>query len=145
EPRLLLGHDPFVGEPLFPEFERAFGNGEGNFLRFAGAVLARRHVFPKKKGQRRAGRADLVAEIKVPGAGIIEIDRALDEAQPQRAAVEGDMPLRLAGDRRDVMDTRTPRHRSLPKIEPSAPNPKFAPPVPQGRLRTSGSKGALEL
>jgi P-type Cu2+ transporter len=42
-------------------------------------------------------------------------------------------------------DSRAPAQaRPLDALAPSAPNPKFAHVVPQERLRTSGSKGALE-
>ena len=37
------------------------------------------------------------------GSGIVEIDRALDEPQAERAAVEVQVARRIAGDRRDVM------------------------------------------
>ena len=38
------------------------------------------------------GLAGLVAVIEVIGAGIVEIDGLLDEAQPERAGVEVEIP-----------------------------------------------------
>ena len=49
-------------------------------------------------------RSDVVAKIEMVGRGIIEIDRALDEPQPKQADIEIKVPLRIAGDGRDVMD-----------------------------------------
>ena len=76
---------------------------------------------------------------EVVGTRVVLVHAPLDQAHAEHARVEIEVLLRRTGDRRDVVDTRAPRHRSLPETEPSAPNPKFARPQRQGRLRTSES------
>jgi hypothetical protein len=69
-------------------------------------VAARGQLIPDKEGQRRAGRAGLVAIIEMPGGRIVEIDRALDHSEAKQAPVEGNMTLRLARDGGDVVNAR---------------------------------------
>src|SRR3954464_13906493 len=51
----------------------------------------------------RTWRARLVAEVEVVRLGLIEVDRLLDEPQPQHIGVELDVPLSVAGDHGDVV------------------------------------------
>jgi hypothetical protein len=50
--------------------------------------------------------ADPVAIIEMVGAGIVEVHRLLDEAQPDDASIKIQIARSVAGNRRDVMDTR---------------------------------------
>ena len=46
------------------------------------------------------------------GLRIVEVDGALDEAQPEEAHVEVQVPLGIGGDRRDVMNAEHACHGS---------------------------------
>src|SRR5262249_42591760 len=51
---------------------------------------------------------------KVIGAGVVEVDRALDEAQPQAASIEIKIAQGVPGDRCDVVQAR---HGACPSCE----------------------------
>ena len=102
--------DVLSNQPVRPIAERAFGDDERGLGRHAIAVAAGGRLVPRKKGQRRAGPAGLVAIVEVPRVGIVEIDRLLDQPQAQPAGVEGHVPLGVAADRRDVVDARAGGH-----------------------------------
>ena len=50
------------------------------------------------------GPAGLVAVIEMIGAGIVEVDGLLHEAQPERAGVEVEIAARRSRDRGDMVD-----------------------------------------
>ena len=52
----------------------------------------------------RAGRARRIRVEEVIGAGVVLVDASLDEPHPQDSRVERQVLLRMAGDRRDVMN-----------------------------------------
>ena len=52
------------------------------------------------------GRADLVTEVQVIAVRVVEVDRLLDEREPELVAVEVERPLRVAAHARDVMEAR---------------------------------------
>ena len=54
-------------------------------------------------GEDRARGALLVPEVQVVGLGRVEVDGLLDEPQAEDVGVEVDVPLRVAGDHRDVV------------------------------------------
>src|SRR5690348_884573 len=61
--------------------------------------------------------ADLVAIVEVIRAGIVEIHRSLDEPQPQHADIEIDVSLRIARNRRHMVQTEDALlHRLLLRI-----------------------------
>src|ERR1700730_7157173 len=66
----------------------------------------RRRLPPLKEGEDGAGMADPVAIVEMIGAGIVEVHRLLDEAQPDDARVEIQTARGLAGNGRDVMNAR---------------------------------------
>src|SRR5436190_20613453 len=66
-------------------------------------------MLPRKEGQNCSGASCLVAIIEVIGAGIIEVHRLLDEAQPERARIEVEISRRPARYCGYVMDAS---HRS---------------------------------
>jgi hypothetical protein len=72
-------------------------------LGLAGAHLTFDRVLPGKEGEHRAGAAGLVAVIEVIGPGVVEVDRALDQPQAQRACIEIQVSQRVAGNGRDVV------------------------------------------
>src|SRR5262249_28534767 len=98
-----LMRDACLDETLGPIAERARRNAERGFLRFAHAEAAFDRVLPGKEGQHRPGPAGLVAVIKVIGAGVVKLARALAEPQAERAGVEVEVSHRLAGNGRDVV------------------------------------------
>jgi hypothetical protein len=61
---------------------------------------------PIEKGEDRAGGADGVGEVEVVGGGIVEIDRAFDQAEPEHAGVEGDVGGGIVGHGGDVMEAQ---------------------------------------
>ena len=75
--------DALLDEALGPVAERAWRHAEGGLLGLADAAAAGRHACPGEEGEDGAGAAGLVAVIEVIGAGIVEIDGLLDEAQAE--------------------------------------------------------------
>ncbi len=61
---------------------------------------------PREEGQDGAGAAGLVAVIEVIGAGIVEVDGLLDEAQAEIPRVEAEIADGIAGDRSDMVQSR---------------------------------------
>src|SRR5262249_15021036 len=62
-----------------------------------------------------ARRAALVAEVEMIRARIVEVDGQLHQPQAHHLGIEVERPLRVAGDRRDVVDAgySIGRHRSV--------------------------------
>jgi hypothetical protein len=87
-----------------PVAERRGRNPKRRFLREAHARATRRGMLPRKEGQDRAGVADLVAIIEMVGARIVEVDRLLDEAEPEGARIEIQVTPGVAGNRGHVMN-----------------------------------------
>src|SRR5262249_40063424 len=78
------------------------------------------------------GCSDLVAEVQVVGVGVVEIDGALHQPQSEQPGVEVDVALRVAGDRRDVMNSEYARHRaSLVWLLSHACERQVAAPLPR--------------
>ena len=102
-----------------------------------------RRARPLEEGDHRAGAADRVAEVEVVAAGVVEVNRLLDEAQPEHAGIEVDRPLRVAADDRDVMDALNARagrahHAVVPLAMPDRLLPRIgAPPL----LEHEGEEG----
>jgi hypothetical protein len=61
-------------------------------------------MLPGEEGQDRTGLAGLVAVVEVIGAGVVEVDGLLDQAQPENAGVKVEVALGRAGDGGHVMD-----------------------------------------
>src|SRR4030095_15827203 len=70
-----------------------------------GAANSASRSWPRKKRQDCSGRATAIAEIKMIRSWIIEIHRALDETQTEKPDIKIEVPLRIAGDRSDVMES----------------------------------------
>ena len=58
---------------------------------------------PGKECQDRPRRASRIAKVKVVRARIIEIDRALDQTQPEQSDIKIQVVLRIVGDGGNVM------------------------------------------
>src|SRR5689334_8738616 len=82
-PRLVP--DAFFNKALGPIAERTQRHTERCLLRLADAYQALGRVLPREEGQHGTGTAGLVAIIEVIGPGVVEIDRAFDQAQSQDA------------------------------------------------------------
>src|SRR3954451_2770518 len=76
-------------------------------MRLADTAASGWGPLPGKEGQDGARPASLVAIIEMISAGIVEIDRLLDEAQAEVAGVEAKIPDGITGNRGDVVQ---PRH-----------------------------------
>src|SRR5204862_6633375 len=57
----------------------------------------------RKKCEDRSRRATVVAEIEMITSWVIEINRAFDESQTEKADIKVEVPLRIAGNCGDVM------------------------------------------
>ena len=81
-------HDAVFDEAVRPITDRACRNAECRLLRQADAATPGRRMLPRKEREYGAGMADPVAVIEMISAGIVEIHRLLDEAQPNDARIE---------------------------------------------------------
>jgi hypothetical protein len=86
-------------EALEPEAERARQHRERRHRDLARTLAARPGTGPREEGHDAARRADLVAVVQVIGLRIVEVDRALHEAQPEQAGEEIEIALRITRDR----------------------------------------------
>jgi hypothetical protein len=110
-----VDRDALVGQaPLPLKQPVAVGDRQREVVGAADPRMPRRRARPLEEGDDRAGCADLVAEVEVVAAGVVEVDRLLDEAQPEHARVEVDRALRVRADERDVVDALD-RHRFAPQ------------------------------
>src|SRR6202035_3891210 len=87
-----------------PAAETAFRHAEGDPRRLAGAAAAELGVRPGEEGEEGPRAPRLVAVVEVVAAGVVEVDRLLDQAQPEDAGVEVDVLLRVASDGGDMVD-----------------------------------------
>ena len=58
---------------------------------------------PREKRQERSGRPQLIAEVEVVGAGIVEIDGALHQTQLEHLGVIVEIRLSIARQSRDMV------------------------------------------
>src|SRR5262249_450509 len=93
-------------EAVRPEAKRLGRDPECGLLREADAGPSGRRILPRKEGLDGAGMTDVVAVIKMVGAGVVEIHRLLDEAQPEHAGVEIEVAVRFPGNGRHVVNSR---------------------------------------
>src|SRR6188472_2197917 len=89
-----------------PITHRTRWNRERCRFDLAGSANSASRSRPRKKCQDCSGRAVSIAEIKMVGARIIKIHRTLHEAQTEKPDVKVEVPLRIRGDRSDVMQSR---------------------------------------
>ena len=101
--RHFLSGDVVLLETFQPITERVRRNRERGRFDLAGAAASAPRARPRKKCQDCSRRAAVVAEIEMITSRIVEIDRALDETQPEKSHVKIEVPLRIAGYRSNVM------------------------------------------
>ena len=89
-----------------PESQRSRRHGPGDGTRQSRAGPSARQFIPQKEGQQRAGRRGVISVIEMIGAGIVEVDGLLHEAQAEHPRVEVDVALRIRRDGGDVMKAR---------------------------------------
>src|ERR1700736_3479873 len=98
--------DTLLDKPVRPVPDRACGDAKRRLLRQARPRTSRCRVLPRKEGENGAGMASLITIVEMIGAGIVEVQRLLNEAQTDDLGVETQVARGLAGDCRDVMDSR---------------------------------------
>ena len=95
---------PVFAQPLAPIRNGILRNAQGGHRHLTDAEAAAARAGPGEKRQDRARRARAVAVVEVVRARVIEVDRALDQAQTQHAAVEVEVALRVAAHGGDMME-----------------------------------------
>ena len=72
----------------------------------AGAANAASCSRPGKKSENRSRGAAIIAEVEMVRSRIVKIDGTLHETQTEKPDIKIEIPLRIAGDRSDVMKSR---------------------------------------
>ena len=90
-------------ETVLPIRERGGGDAEGCGGGFAYSDAGAGGAGPREEGQDGARGAEIVTEVEVVAAGIVEVDGALDEAEAEQFGIEVESALRIRGDGGDVM------------------------------------------
>jgi hypothetical protein len=81
-----------MGDEAFcPEPEAGLWDGKHCLANLSNPDAAGRGLLMGEECQDRAGAALMVAEIQMMGARIVEVDRLLDQAQPENVAVKGEI------------------------------------------------------
>src|SRR5262249_50548173 len=93
-----------LDQALRPVADRLGRDAERGLLGLADTIASGRDMLPREEGEDGAGLALLVAVIEVIGAGIVEVDGLLHQAQAERAGVEVDIARGVARYGRDVMN-----------------------------------------
>ncbi len=118
----------------------------GGLSNLSHARPSRRGVTVREKGQHGAGPALLVAEVKMPGARIVEIHRALDEPEAKHVAIEGQVAGGVAGNGGDMVDAG---HENAPEGADGAvrvtPNLGMAVPVEKAGKAWLAKQQGLDL
>ena len=91
-------------QPVPPEVERSSRYRQGDDAHFSAAHPAAEGARPGEEGHQTPGLTDLVAEVEVVGAGIVEIHRPLHQPQPEEPRVEIEIALGISRDRGDVVN-----------------------------------------
>ena len=96
--------DALFNETVRPVAERASRHAERGLLGLADTAAACRCAVPREEGEDCTGMAGLVAIIEVIGAGIVEIDGLLDEAETERPGVKVEVSPGVTCNGGDMMD-----------------------------------------
>src|SRR4029077_12645478 len=102
--RRSLGCDMVLLKALQPVTDRVRRNLERRRFDLAGAANSAARPRPGKECENRSRRAAVVAEIKVITSRIVEIDSALDETETEKSDIKIEVPLRIGGNRSNVME-----------------------------------------
>src|SRR4029078_7037877 len=97
---------PASGQSLRPKFQRRarYREGRGRDLRWADPAPG--GARPGEERHDRSRTAQLIAIVKMVAPRVIEVARELHQPEPEDAAVEIDIGLRVTADGGDVVDTR---------------------------------------
>src|SRR5919201_4893704 len=101
--RLFAPHALFL-EARFPIIERAFPNRETRRNDLSNPAAAAPPARPREKCDRRPRPAGSIPEIQVIGRRIVEVDGAFHQAQAEHARIKIHVPLRITGDRGDMVN-----------------------------------------
>ncbi len=104
--RRVLNTDTVRFQTLQPIADRTGRDGVCRGFNLTGAAPSPPRSSPGKERQQSPRRAARITEIEMIRARVIEVDRSLDEPQPQHAAIEVQVVLRIRRDRSDVMEAR---------------------------------------
>src|SRR5438874_1879473 len=92
--------------------------GQPDRLERAAAEPAALGARPFEERDQRAGASDLVAEVEVVAVRVVEVDRLLDEREPE-LPIEVERLLRVRADARDVVESRQLHPASLERAPTS--------------------------
>ena len=95
--------NPGAQQTLFPELQRRAGNAECGGRSLAYPLAAARGMGPGEEGKDGPRGPGIVAKVEVVGPGIVKVDGALYEAEPQHFGIEIQIPLRVRSNRGDVV------------------------------------------
>src|SRR5204863_9773711 len=88
--------------------------GDGNL---SGSLTPAKGARPGKERHDASRIPDVVAEVEVVRVRVVEVHSSFDEPQAEDADVEVEITLRVARDRRDVMDAVNGRHAHVPGLQ----------------------------
>jgi hypothetical protein len=97
--------DSLVDQPLDPEANRAGEDCERCYGDLAATLSATTRVRPWEKREDASRSTLLVTEVEMVRGRIVEVYSSLDEPESESTSVEVEIPLRVARDTGDVMNT----------------------------------------
>src|SRR5690554_3537000 len=98
-------HHSLLFETLLPKRKAPHRNRISDLRCHTCSIFSLPHARPGKKCQNGTGRSDAVAEVKVVGLRIIKIHGLLHQAQTQYPGIKIMVPLRIASNRSDMVET----------------------------------------
>src|SRR5262249_39766471 len=96
--------DAPLGKPNYPAVQGFRRRRERHCIDHAASAAAAASRHERKERENRARMSRLVSVIEMIGAGIVEVDRVLDQSKADNLRVEVDICLRIDGDRRHVVN-----------------------------------------
>src|SRR5207245_4895481 len=99
-----FGHHMTCPQTFFPKWDRIARNREAYRRHLSATACASSHAGPREKSNNCSRTPNVISEVKVVAARVIEIDRPFDQAQAECLGVEIEICLRISRDRGDVMD-----------------------------------------
>src|SRR5690606_30846852 len=98
-------HHALLFETLLPKRKAPNRNRISDLRCHPCSIVSLPRARPGKKCQDRTGRSDAVAKVKVVGLRIIKIHGLLHQAQTQYPGIKIMVPLRVASNRSDMVET----------------------------------------
>jgi hypothetical protein len=92
-------------QPFYPETDGAGEYSEGGDGHLASALSSSPRIGPGEESKNAPWIALLITEVEVIGGRVVEVYRTLDEAETEDAGVEIEIPLGIARDTGDVVNT----------------------------------------